>query len=33
LWQQNLIGLRLLQDIGWTMRDAGKVAVVENVTW
>jgi len=34
LWQQRLIGLRLLQSVTWGLRSAaGSIAVVEGVTW
>jgi hypothetical protein len=33
LFQQGLQAIRLRAFLGWGMRDSGKVAVVENVTW
>ncbi|WP_323130491.1 hypothetical protein [Sinorhizobium medicae] len=33
LWQTASIGVRMLLDMNWSMRRAGMVAWMENVTW
>ncbi|MEY9781299.1 peptidase U35 [Sinorhizobium fredii] len=33
LWQQRLLGLRMMQQVTWGLRSAGSIAVVEGVTW
>lgn len=33
LWQVDVFGLRLIVDLSWGMRLAGRVSIVEDVTW
>lgn len=33
LWQMDLLGIRIVEDISWAMRRAGRVASVANVKW
>jgi hypothetical protein len=33
LWQHDLLGVRVVESVGWQMRRAGRVAFVQNVAW
>jgi hypothetical protein len=33
LYQQNLIGIRYLQNLTWAMRQSGRIAFVDGITW
>jgi hypothetical protein len=33
LWQQDLVGLKMVEDITWQMRRPGRVAVITGCTW